>query len=258
MLDLRNNTASRMGEVQHWERTSSTWQSSPGGRYGVMQPTTSTGSSFVLCDLAKGEFTEIREPGGPCGWWTDHEILMKDASMNQFDLYDVGTRRRRPLFSPADVQAVLVKEGLAGSITNLYAFPNWNGQSYDFYFYPPESWGGLRNPDTSLFKADQADPALKLLYRSFRVRWGAHLDATGAHYLYPGESGKPGSSPDGAVYLENLTDGTTVTVVSPDNKGGYSSPAFYGGEVVYFRNRLLRRVQINGSNDTPLLPINVK
>ncbi len=40
----------------------------------------------------------------------------------------------------------------------------------------------------------------------------------------------------------------------PDNKGQYSTPAFFGDEVIYFRNRVLWRVQINGSNDTVLPP----
>jgi hypothetical protein len=64
----------------------------------------------------------------------------------------------------------------------------------------------------------------------------------------------PGSGGDGSIYLENLTNGTTLTVVPPDNKGQYSTPAFYGDEVIYFRNRMLWRAQINGSNNTVLLP----
>ena len=105
-----------------------------------------------------------------------------------------------------------------------------------------------------LARADRAGPALTLLYRHFEFHWGGHLDSTATHYLYQGESGAPGEGGDGAVYLRDLTTGETATVVPPDNKGQYAIPRFYGNDVIYFRDRLLRRVGLNASNDAPLLP----
>lgn len=253
MLDLRNNASTKTGKTTQIAREGSTWNSSPDARYGFTTPTTTMGSSFVLCDLASGKFTEIRESGSPVGWWTDHEILIVSGT-NEFDLFDVGPRRRRTLFSQAYVKTFLEQERIADVATNLWAFPNWNGRSYDFYLGSAESWGGRQHPDSFLLKADKANAALKLVYRNFRFRWGAHLDSTATHYLYPGESGVPGSGGDGSIYLENLTNGTILTVVPPDNQGQYSTPAFYGDEVIYFRNRMLWRAQINGSNNTVLLP----
>jgi hypothetical protein len=53
--------------------------------------------------------------------------------------------------------------------------------------------------------------------------------------------------------LEDLTNGTTFTVVQPDYKGQYAIARFYRNEVIYFQNRLLRRIQLDGSNDAPLI-----
>jgi hypothetical protein len=99
---------------------------------------------------------------------------------------------------------------------------------------------------------------LKFLYRDFKFQWGGHLDETATHYLYQGESGKPGNGGDGAVYVRNLANGTESTVVPPDNKGQYAIPRFYGEEVIYFRNRLMQRVRLDGSNDVPVLTAGAK
>jgi hypothetical protein len=253
MLDLVNNTCTKMGEIRQMAGAGSTWDASPDDRYGFTSPTTDMESSFVLCDLASGTFTKIKEAGDPVGWWTEHEILMVNGT-NEFDLFEVGARKRKTFFSPAYVKAFLEHEQLANVATNLRAFPNWNGRGYDLYFTSAESWGGLQHPDSFLLKADKASIALKVVYRSFRFRWGAHLDRAATHYLYPGETGAAGSGGDGSIYLQNLTNGTTLTLVPPDNLGQYSTPAFYGDEVIFFHNRILWRVQIDGSNKTELFP----
>jgi hypothetical protein len=81
------------------------------------------------------------------------------------------------------------------------------------------------------------------------------LDNTGTHYLYDGEPGAPGQRGNGGVYLRDLTNHSTFTVVPPDNKGQYAIPRFYGNEVIYFRNRVLHRIRLDGSEDEPLLPV---
>lgn len=40
----------------------------------------------------------------------------------------------------------------------------------------------------------------------------------------------------------------------PDNKGQYAIPRFYGDEVIYYRNRVLWRIGLDGSNNVPVFP----
>lgn len=134
------------------------------------------------------------------------------------------------------------------------AFDNWNGQTYDFYFGENGKINGLIVTNSFLLKADRQTPSLTLLYRDFRYQWGGRLDAAATHYLYQGETGKPGSGGNGAVYLRDLTNGTIATVVPPDTNRQYAIPRFYGDEIIYFQNHLLHRVRLDGSNDSPLLP----
>jgi len=140
----------------------------------------------------------------------------------------------------------------------LDAFANWNGREYDFYFSEKDHINGLSGTNSFLLKAEKPGRALKLLYPDFKFQWGGYLDSSGTHYLYQGEPGKPGNRGDGAVYLRNLTNGTTTTVIPPDNKGQYSIPRLYGDEVLYFRNRLMYRVRLDGSNDVRVLDVGTK
>jgi len=252
-LDLRDNSARMAGAISQAAGTGSRWHTSPNGRYGYTAPFAVYGKCFFLCDLEARTFKKIPIPGeGVNGWWDDRHILL-EAGANAFRLLDIATQTSTPFFSAAGIQAFLTQAGLTNDATGLGAFANWNGHDYDFYFGPAESLQGLKNPDAWLLKADKAGPSLKLLYRNFHFRWSAHLDSTGTHYLYDGENGAPGSGGDGAVYLEDLTNGTTFTVVPPDYKGQYAIARFYGNEVIYFQNRLLRRIRLDGSNDAPLL-----
>ena len=121
--------------------------------------------------------------------------------------------------SAASVKTFLSQAGLTNGPSGLGAFANWNGHDYDFYFGPADTLFGLKNPDGYLLGVDRAGPSLKVLYRNFRFRWDGHLDGAGTHYLYEGEKAAAGSGGDGAVYLEDLTNGTTVTLVSAGQQG---------------------------------------
>ena len=252
-LDIRDNSARMAGAISQVAGGGSTWHASPNGRYGYTAPTAVYGKCFFLCQLEARTSKKMPIPGEQVnGWWDDRHILLK-AGTNEFSLLDITTQESSPLFSAASIRAFLAQAGLTNDAAGLGAFSHWNGHDYDFYFGPAASLQGLQNPDAWLVKADKAGPSLKLLYRNFHFRWGARLDSAGTHYLYDGEQGASGSGGNGGVYLEDLTNGTTFTVVQPDYKGQYAIARFYRNEVIYFQNRLLRRIQLDGSNDAPLI-----
>jgi hypothetical protein len=258
ILDIRGNSATMAGALLQEPGSGSEWRPSPSFRYGYTIPSSGFGKWFFLCDLDAKTIKKIPIAVERINGWWDDQCILVESGANEFSLLDITTQKRRTLFSAASVKTFLAQTGLADDPSGLGAFANWNGRDYDFYFGPADSLQGLKNPDSYLLKADRAGPSLKVLYRNFRYRWSGQLDSAGTHYLYEGEKGTPGSGGNGAVYLEDLTNRTTVTVVPPDNKGQYSIPRFYGNEVIYFQNRLLRRIHLNGSDDALLLEAGAK
>ena len=97
-------------------------------------------------------------------------------------------------------------------------------------------------------KANRAGPSLELVRSKLWLPLG-RLTGPQRHSLSLsrriGHSGSP--SADGAVYLRDLSDGKVSTVVPPYNKGQYSIPRVYGKEVIYFRDRVLHRVGLDGT-----------
>jgi len=209
-----------------------------------------------LCDLESNLFTRIKIDGEPHGWWDEKNILFKDKQ-NNFNLLDVTTHKTNTIFAATAISRCLQELGLPddshpGGIT---AFSHWNGRDNDILFteYKEKNRG-----KSFLLKADRKDLSLKLLYRDFKFQWGGYLDADCTHYVYEGESGPPGTGGNGGVYLRNLTNGTTRTLVEPDNGGQYSLVRFCDDGVIYWRKRLLWRVDLNGSNNAPLIPESAK
>ncbi len=78
---------------------------------------------------------------------------------------------------------------------------------------------------------------------------------TSGFYLYQGESGAPGQGGNGGVFLRDLKDHTIRTLVEPDNAGQNALARLCEGGVIYSRNGQLWRVDLNGSNNVPLLPM---
>ncbi len=256
ILDIHSNVATRLGSVEQFAGSGSSWNSAPGFRYGYTIPSTMMGQSCVLCDLEGKTFEKVSVGGSLKGWWDDHTLLVA-AGGNTFELFDVLTRKTRPLFSAAEVGKFLSTAGITNSTGDLDAIANWNGRGYDFYFGPQHMRAG--GADIALLKLERDGPSLKLLNRHFMTQWGGRLDADTTHYLYQGESGAPGRGGNGAVYLRNLTNDSVVTIVPPDNSKQYAIPRFYGNEVIYFRNRILHRIGLDGANDAPLLsPAGIK
>ena len=257
ILDMRNNSVNRLGTIEQFPGSGSRWASSPSFRYGYTMPTTASGAWFFLCDLENRTAKRIPMRGSLKGWWNDQEILVETAP-NTFALFDITQRKTRPLFNPEDISRFLAQMDLTNPPAGLDVFANWNGRDYDFYFGPKGEIQGLKGSEAFLLKMERAGPSLKLLYASFKFQWGGHLDFDATHYLYQGESGAPGRGGNGAVYLRNLTNAMTLTLVAPDNSGQYAIPRVYKDEAIYFRNSVLHRVALNGSNDVPLLQVGGK
>jgi hypothetical protein len=226
------------------------WHASPDFHYGYTVPTINMQTTLYLCDLEQPSFRQITIHGWPCGWWDDHDILIEMGG-NQFDLLDIRTETTRSLFSPADFAQPLtnvISPAMAATMAN------WNGTNYDFYFADRNVIRGLNGSNSFVLRASVDSPKPELLYPQFEFRWGGHFDPAGKRYLYPGESGQPGRGGNGSVHLRDLTSGADSTIAPPDKVGSYSTPRFYGNEVIYFHDRRLHRVGLDGSNDAVVLP----
>jgi hypothetical protein len=245
ILDLRKNSARKLGEITQAYGFNRTWKPSPNFNRGYLVPINrEEGSSFILCDLEKETFMKIKFKGDLQGWWDARNIMIKDPAKN-FVLLDVDTGKTNLLFSAGTISAFLSQSGIASDPADVKAFANWNGLAYDFYF------STNRDFDVSfLLKATRSDPPLKLLNRNFKFEHVGRLDDDATHYLYCGEN----ISPNGAVLLRDVASNTVRAIVPPDNSGRYSNPRYYRDEIIYFRNRRLWRINLNGSNNVPLFP----
>jgi hypothetical protein len=252
VLDIPSNSAQRLGTLAQYTGTSSRWHASPDFRYGYTVPTTTSLMALFVCDLERPSLTRMAIHGDPHGWWDDHDILVENGT-NQFDLLDIRTATTRRLFNATDFQNVLTRSGITNDIPAISAAANWNGTGYDFYFGIKDQISGLKRTNSFLLKASASSPQLQFLYPHFAFKWGGYFDATGRLFVFQGESGQPGSGGDGAVYLRNLATGKVSTVLPPDKSGQYAIPRFYGNEVIYFHNRLLHRIGLDGSNDLLIL-----
>ncbi len=182
------------------------------------------GSAFFLCDLETAVFTKIKFAGDVQGWWDDHDLLIKDPA-GDYLLFDVVTRKTTTLFSAGTLAARFKEAGIADNPFDASTHFNWNGSNYDLYLSAKKG-SGLYTNTTFLIKVERPGPNLRLLYLEFQFAWLGRLDVTATHYLYPGESGAPGRAGNGGVFLRNLTNGATRTLVEPGSLGGYSSPGF--------------------------------
>lgn len=257
VVNLKDNSAKRVGSVSQHPGSGSRWYTSPDLRYGCTSPTTENDSAFVLFDFEQDSFTRISVDGRIRGWWDDETILLHSPN-GDFVLYDVEKKQINVLFSTKSIHETLAQLKLPGDPTvGVDSFANWNGTTYDFYFV--ESGYELSGTPTFLLKAERTSPtpALKLINPELQFEWGGELDPQAKHLLYQGESGPRGNGGNGAVYLRDLSDNSVRTLVPPDNKGQYSIPRFYRDEVIYYRDRVLWRIGLDGSNNMPLfMPTN--
>ena len=252
VLDLRDNSVKRIGEVSQLPGQGSNWRPSPSFRYGYNVPSDSERWTFSLCDLEQRTMTNMKVRGELRGWWDDENIIVEEG-LNSFALFNIVTQKTTPLFSPPMVDQLLRQAGLTNSPSGLEVFSTWNSGRYDIYLAPRFAFH--KTLEGFVLKADRASRTLQLQHRNFKFEHLGRINADGTQYLYNGESGAPGRGGNGGVFLRDLTSNVNHTLVEPDHSGRYALPRFYGNNVIYFRNRSLWRVDVNGSNNVPLFPV---
>jgi hypothetical protein len=248
ILDLRNNSAVRIGTVFiSGSRPFVHFVPSPGFRFGYDDEMPRwNGGEYVLCDLESQQLRRIKIAGTPLGWWDEQNILFLD-SHDGFGLLDIRTSATTNFLTRTAISNCLQQLNLPSDAATLRPMSHWNGHDYDVLF--TKSTG-----KSFLLKLERADLSLKLLSRDFEFNSRAHLNKDCTFYVYDGEGPQPGKGGNGGVYLKNLTNNTMVTLVEPDNGGQYSLARFWDGGVIYWRKKHLWRIDLDGSNNVPLIP----
>jgi hypothetical protein len=256
LLDLRNNSARSIGSFSQVVGSGSRWVPAPGFRYAYNLPSTLDPGAFFLCDLESGTKKWVNLPTdlrfSPSGWWDAHSLLLRDSHTN-FVSFDVLTRQTKIILSAQSLPQFLRDNNIVAENKVIVTSRNWNGQDYDHYF-SFDRIGGIDTNTTFLAKLERTNSSLQLLYRGFQFKWLGHLDASATHYLFVGENGRPGQGGNGGAILRDLVHNTDQIVVPPDNSGQYSLARLYSNTVIYSRNRVLWRVNLNDTNATRLLP----
>jgi hypothetical protein len=195
LLDLKNNSAVRVGKVYQGVGLGSSFIPSPGFRYGYNAPSTVGEGILFLCDLESNLFVRMKVDGEPLGWWDGEHILFKDK-LNNFKLFDVTTHQTNTVFAATTISSRLQELGLPGDPAGITAKCHWNGHDNDILFTEAKEKNFGRS---FLLKADRKELSLRLLYRDFKFQWLGHLDSDCTHYLYEGESGQSGRGGNGGV-----------------------------------------------------------
>src|SRR5580765_4015903 len=248
ILDLRNNSAVRIGAISVPAGSGIDFVASPGIRFGYDRISGWNGGEHVLCDLKSQQLRRIKIAGTPLGWWDEQNMLIQD-SHTDLNLLNVSTGATNTLLTQATISNFLQRMNLPNDAAFIAAFCHWNGREYDVLF---TNGTGARVP--FLLKLERVDLSLKVLHREFRLNGREHMDNDCTHVVYDGEGPQPGKSGNGGVYLKSLTNNTTGTLVEPDNGGQYSLARFYDGGVIYWRKKHLWRIDLDGSNNAPLIP----
>jgi hypothetical protein len=250
LVDLKRNSAKRLGRVYQGPGAGSSFWPSPGFRYGFNKPTASFNSPEILiCDIEKITFLKERVDGWPVGWWDAQRILVKGTN-NNLVLYDVESRKTSALLPLRELQKSFTEAGVTNDPGVAHPFLMWNGQQNDFYL--TDGFKRWSAEESYLMKIERPG-RLKLLDPHFKFEWSDHFDPSGAYYLY---SGRERGETNGAVYLRDLQARKTRELVPPDpNQTNYFSiPYFYGTNVIYMRSNSLWRISLDGSRNRRLFP----
>ena len=251
VIDLKHNSATRLGRAYQWPGAGSSFQPSPEFRHGFNKPTGSFNlPELFICDLEKDGFWKEPVDGNPVGWWDSQSILIK-ATNDDVVLYDVETRKTSPFLTVHQLRTFFAHAGLTNDPGAANAFFIWNGRENQFYLSDADKRWSVQ--ESYLVKIDRPDGALKLLDPHFKFEWSDHFDADGAHYLYSGlKSGETNS----AVYLRDTKTGRVRELAPPDpnHLNDFSIPRFYSGEVIYMRGNCLWQIGLDGNNNRRLFP----
>ncbi len=254
ILDLRNNSAHRVGKLSQSPGSGSSWKPAPNRRFGYNIPSTGEdGAAFFLCDLELGTFRNIRFDGDLQGWWDDRHILIK-KSTGDLVLYDVQTRETSTLFSREILSQRLHEFGIPDDPATVTTYSVWNGTNYDFSLVAGQAWMSWYTNGSFMLKLERSGPSLTLAHQKFKFKWLGNFNADQTFYVYPGESGVIGGGGNGGVFVMDILNNTTNMLVPPANSSQYSIPRFYGDSVIYFRNSQLWTINHNGSANTRLFP----
>jgi hypothetical protein len=246
VLDLNRDSATRLGTASGLRNT--TFQPSPGFRYGFIHPLGAERPGFFLCDLEKQSLRRINVAGGLQGWWDESSVIIKDTT-NNFILYNVASGATSPLWTSEQIAGFFGKMNLPDAPATATLFSIWNGKQNDFYLTDRhKKWQAI---ESFLIKFERSGPALSLVSPRFKFEWSDHLDPTGGWYLYSGRESGHASS---AVFLRDLRDNTDHTLVASDGGGYFSIPRFYHDGVIYIRSNALWRISLDGSNQARLFP----
>jgi hypothetical protein len=247
VLDTRNNSTKRVGELLQIKGSGSSWLPSPTFRYGYNRPSAAwaNNTGFYVCDLETAEFKNLN-PGDPVGWWDAENILISSAP-NTLMLCNVTTGNTTNLFTAAHINSFLKKNSLSNA--TVTTFTKWNGSGYDTYLAPSDqrNWG-----KGFLLKVNHTNHSLSIVDSAFQFRWSGHIDPIDRYYLYSGEFGQPGKGGDGSVMLRDLRDNSVRTLVPPNKSRQYSLCRFDDTGVLYLTNRHIWHIDLNGSNNVPL------
>lgn len=263
ILDLRNNRAKRIGNLSQFPGTGSRWQPAPGFRFGYNIPSTSSGGDFFICDLEQERMTRMQFPGAIQGWWDERHLLMQEK-LHNFLLFDVETQATNTLLTATQLQDFLRQSGLPDALDQLRAEPTWTGDGFSFYL--SSKTNGIRSvapvlrlapgrTATNLASTIVRLPELEIFHRSFQFEWLGHLNASGTLYVFPGESGQPGSGGDGSVHLRVVQTGEIRTLNQSTNSNQYTLPRFFGDRIIYTKSRQPWSIDVNGSNNFRLFEL---
>jgi hypothetical protein len=252
ILDLRNNSARRVGGLSQWPGTGSTWIPAPGFRFGFNVPNNSEeGAAFFVCDLEQESFRKIPFTGYLRGWWDDRRILIKKPT-GDWILYDVLTQNTSTLLNLETISRRLHELGIPDDPATLTTCSIWNGTDYEFRLVASQGWNWYTN-GSFMLKIERSG-FLTLSRQNFKFKWLGKFNAAETYYVYDSEPGAIGRGGNGGILVLDLLDDTTATLVPPDNKGQYAIPRFYGDSVLYFRDHQIWSIKLDGSENIRLFP----
>jgi hypothetical protein len=203
---------------------------------------------FFCFDLHEGAIRALPQVGSPSGWWDSRTILALTTN-NDFVAYDVQTGQSAPILSSKRIAGFFKENAMPDDPAKARTFMIWNGQGYDFYLTDTnEKWKANKS---YLIKVGRPDAKLRLIARQFKFEWSDSLNPSGRYYLYSGR--QPGEASNG-VFLRDLQNGTTRTLVEPTSEKYFSIPRFYKDGVIYVRGAALWRINLDGAHNLRLFP----